>query len=294
MELLDCVIIGGGPAGLTAAIYLARFCRNFAIFDTGKSRANLIPRSFNYPGYKNGISGKNILKKLKEQVSQYAIEIYKEQVIALEKENVFIIQTPSQKLYAKTVLVATGIVDIEPDLPNIPNAIERGLLRHCPICDIYEVRNKRIAVLAQDEKGFQTALFIRHFSAQVSLLTLGKKLHLTRDNKDKLHSNNIVLLENSLKKIVLKKNDIGTIYLKDFIEPLKFDTIYSALGTKNNNELALHLGAKTQKGALIVDKHQETSIKGLYAAGDIVSDLNQLSVAQGQAAIAATAIHNAL
>ncbi|RMX21090.1 NAD(P)/FAD-dependent oxidoreductase [Legionella jordanis] len=291
---VDCLIIGAGPAGLTAAIYLARYQRTIRICDFGRSRASLIPTSHNYPAFPDGISGKDLLNRLKEQLSRYDINVQSEQVTDLEREDSgFIVSTATAKIRANSVILATGVIDIEPKLPAIKDAIANGLLRHCPICDGYEVRNQKIAILGQGIKGLNEALFIRHYSPYIFLLTCGKLLRTGSKRKNAAEQAKIVVIEEPICRIELEKDKPSTIYFKEH-PPLKVDTIYSALGYKMNNELGLRVGAKHSKGVLVVNDHQETSVAGLYAIGDVVSELNQICTAQGQAAMAATDIHNKL
>jgi thioredoxin reductase (NADPH) len=295
VKQVDCLIIGAGPGGLTAAIYLARYRRNFLIYSFGRSRASLIPVSHNYPAFPKGISGAELLQRLRIHLSNYEVSIYPEQVVHLErlKSKGFIALTATTKIHCKTVILATGCIDIEPKLPNIPHAIAEGLLRHCPICDGFEVIDQRIAILGHGNKGLSEALFVRHYSSRIYLVTLGRLLRLSDLKKTQASAAHIKVIEEPLLQIDLAKDKMPKLYFP-YHPPLEIDTIYSALGAKINNELALNLGAKQKKGALLVNKHQETSVKGLYAIGDVVTELNQICTAQGQAAIAATAVHNRL
>src|SRR5690349_9990093 len=131
---LDCLIIGGGPAGLTAATYLARFRRNALLVDDGQSRARLIPETHNYPGFL-GISGVKLLAHLREQAEKHGAKLQDGRVEALRKTGgAFVARVGGRDLRAQRVLIATGIVDESPDLPGLKDAIYRGALRFCPIC----------------------------------------------------------------------------------------------------------------------------------------------------------------
>lgn len=292
-SVIDCLIIGAGPAGLAAAIYLARFRRTFKLFDSNESRALLIPLSHNYPGFANGVSGPDLLVLLKSQLKPYHIEIINEKIekLTIDDNEHFVASSIHSTVVASTVLLATGVEDIEPKLPNVENAIHRGLVRHCPICDAYEVIDKKIAVISSGKSGLGEALFLRHYSPHVTLLTQGKVTDFSKDEIQQLKDANIKLVENPILKIDMNENSIGALHFEQDVF-YEFDTIYSALGCVKKNNLAINLGAKHKERELIVDEHQQTSIPGLYAAGDIVSGLNQICVAQSQAAIAATDIHN--
>ena len=135
-RIYDCVIIGGGPAGLTAAVYLARYRRNVIVFDSGKSWAALIPKSHNYPGFADGISGKELLGVLEDQVSAYEIAIRPDRVTSLVRnQSGFAVTCGEDEVGARFVLMATGIVDEHPSIEGLDEAIARGIIRYCPVCD---------------------------------------------------------------------------------------------------------------------------------------------------------------
>lgn len=164
---LDCLIIGAGPAGLTAAIYLQRFRRNCVVVDAGSSRVSLIPTSHNYPGFPEGIHGPDLLDRLRSQASKYGGEFIHASVISLGIENgIFVATTDAgQEIRSKTVLMATGAADIVPPFPAMESAVKKGLLRYCPICDGYEAINKSVAVLGDGVHGAKEALFIADYAA---------------------------------------------------------------------------------------------------------------------------------
>ena len=143
-EPLDCLVVGGGPAGLSAAIYLARFRRRFRVIDGGLSRAATIPLSHNHPGFPDGIGGPALLARMRRQAEVYGARIDSGLVEGLERrrgDDTFVaaVGNDGEVVRARTVLLATGVMDIEPDLPDVLGAVRRGLVRHCPICDAYEV-----------------------------------------------------------------------------------------------------------------------------------------------------------
>jgi thioredoxin reductase (NADPH) len=292
----DCLIIGGGPAGLTAATYLARFRRRVIIVDDGNSRASLIPVSHNYPGY-FGISGVDLLSLMRAQAEQYGAKHLRARVTALTREEegdqTFIAQANGEEIRARTVLVATGIVDEDPDLPGLKSAIERGALRYCPICDAFEATDQRIGVLGTIATAAQKSLFLRTYSAEVTLLTTDAptpedegKLAALRDGGVRVTPAIVTAIEDRDGLICARLADD---------QCWEMDVLYPALGCDVRSDLAAQLGARTDStGYLVVDQHQQTGVPGLLAAGDVVSDLNQMSVAVGHAAVAATAIHNSL
>lgn len=289
--VLDCIIIGGGPAGLTAAVYLARFRRNICVYDTNNSRALLIPRSHNYPGFAEGIPGPMILQRLKQQLAVYQVPVINEEVQQITRDqDLFIIHSQTGKKIARNVLLATGVQDLEPALPNLIDGIRQGLIRHCPVCDAFEVIDKKIAVIGEGKSGLEQALFLMDYSQNVSLVTLGKVTQWSKKDQQKINQSKLTVIDSKVTAIQLL-TDHAKISFADN-NTIQFDCLYSALGCVKNNDLAVNLDAKLKNGLLVVNKKQQTSVKGLYAAGDIVSSLHQLCVAEGQAAIAATAIHH--
>jgi thioredoxin reductase (NADPH) len=297
-DILDCLIVGGGPAGLTAALYLARLRRRFSVIDGGAQRAAWIPTSHNIPVFAAGISGHDILARQRESLRPYEVAVVLGTVEALTRNSDgFVAQVrgegdTSRHVVARRVLLATGAIDVEPDLPDVPNAVQRGLVRYCPICDGYEARDHRVAVIGHGDRGMGEAIFIaRTYSQDVTLLTLGRKLELTSDQQATLNQHGVKVVEDPVDTLEMENDRIAAVHVDG--REHRFDVLYSALGLHYRSELALALGADHDpSGGLIVDSHCQTSVSGLYAAGDIVRGLDQIVVAMGHAAVAAIHIHN--
>ena len=292
-EVTDCAIIGCGPAGLTAAIYLARFLRSVTAFDGGKSRASWIPKSHNHAGYPSGIEGQELLARMRQQAEQFGANIIQAHVTSIERQgDEFELSYGSGKGKFRTVLLATGVANRKPPIDDEvhQSAMDAGFLRYCPVCDAYEAaRRQKVAVLGADGDGVAEALFLRQYSDAITLLTL-KQSELQPAHKEALAKAGIEVLLSPVVEFDFTSS--ATVTLMDGTK-LRFDTLYPALGTDPNNELAVSLGLVVSGDrCLISDNHQRLGIKGLYAAGDILSALDQISVAMGQAAIAATTMHN--
>jgi thioredoxin reductase (NADPH) len=284
MDTYDAVIIGAGPAGLTAATYLARFRRR--VLDGGPSRAAWIPESHNTPGFPHGVDGPGLLDRLLEQARHFGARIQRDLATNIAfLDGGFHVEGQGVRLQASAVLLATGVVDRLPPIPGLDAAIRASLVRMCPICDAYEAIDKRIAVLGSGDLASREAAFLRTYSAQITVLRLDGGSGAQSPSAGEQYVD-LADLRLDGKEIVLEPRG----------RPRQaFDHLYLALGCAAQSELATRCGAKVDEtGALLVDAHQMTSVPGLYAAGDLVRGLNQIAVATGEAAIAATAIHNRL
>ena len=288
----EVLVIGAGPAGLTAATYLARFRRRVLVADGGAPRASWIPVSHNMPGFPDGITGDAILKRMTEQAIEYGADIEAGRVEGLAREgDGFVAGLNGREVRARAVLLATGVVDHHPDLPGVERAIERSLVRICPICDGYEAIDKSVVIIGDDDKGMREAAFLRTYSNRVTLIHTGPAEAL--GPTDELERMGIELIRAPIDNVRLEGDRVTALGWDGANRA--FDLVYSALGTAPNVALADSLGARTgEDGCLVVDPHQQTSVSGLYAAGDVVRGLNQIAVASAEAAVAATAIHNAL
>lgn len=288
----EILIIGAGPAGLTAATYLARFLRRVLVADAGQPRACWIPVSHNMPGFPAGITGAAILSRLREQAEEYGAVVEAGSVESLTRvEGGFVARLNGRDVPVRAVLMATGVIDHHPDLPGVEDAVRRSLVRICPICDGYEATGKTVAVIGDGDMGVREAAFIRTYTDRVTLIHIGDTEALTeRAALDRL---GIALVETPIEHVHIEDDRVTAFSFGG--QRTAFDLVYSALGTSANASLAESLGAATgDDGRLVVDSHQLTTVPGFYAAGDVVRGLNQIAVATAEAAVAATAIHNAL
>jgi len=288
----EVLIIGAGPAGLTAATYLARFRRRVLVADGGAPRACWIPLSHNMPGFPQGITGDAILRRMTEQATEYGavVEAGRVEALTFDGEG-FAARLNGRTVPAQAVLLATGVMDHHPELPGVERAIERALVRICPICDGYEAIDKAVAVIGADDKGAREAAFLRTYSDRVALIHIGDADSLTC--RDQLARLGIELVCAPIDNVRLEGDRVTALSWGGSFR--SFDLVYSALGTSPNAGLAEGLGARLgEDGRLVTDPHQQTSVPGLYAAGDVVRGLNQIAVATPAAAVAATDIHNRL
>ena len=294
-EPIDCLIVGGGPAGLTAAIYLARFHLDIRLVDDGKGRAESIPCTHNHAGYPDGISGKELVRLMREQAQRYGARIERDYVTRLDKtETGFCATWGSGSVEARTVLLATGVKNRRPPMDQDlhDDALQRGLIRYCPICDGYEVTDKRVGVIGSGSHGVAEALFLRSYTSDITLIAPDKALNVSAEDQEKLTLANIKTVDGPAQAVALT----GDCIVVDTAEGhFTFDSVYPALGSDVHCQLAGQVGARlNDDGCIGVDARQRTSVEGLYAAGDVVIGLDQISHAMGEGGVAATTIRNDL
>jgi len=294
-EPIDCLIIGGGPAGLTAAIYLARFHLRVLIVDDGEGRAAKIPCTRNLAGFPDGISGKEMLGRMGEQAQLYGTQIEQGFITRLDRTgDCFEATWGARSVEAKTVLLATGVRNRRPPMDEAlhDDAVARGLVRYCPICDGYEVTDKTVGVIGGASHGVAEAIFIRSYTKDVTLIAPDKATQLDPQQSEELRLAEIRCVDGPARAIAISS---GCIVVETAEGAFTFDSVYPALGSDNRTQLAEQMGAKLgEQGCIAVDAHQRTSVPGLYAAGDVVIGLDQISHAMGEGGVAATTIRNDL
>jgi thioredoxin reductase (NADPH) len=268
--LFDCIVIGGGPAGLTAALYLARYRRSVMVLDRGHSRASLIPRIRNLPGFPDGISGPDLLARLTLQVARYGLQPQPAEALAVGRHpRGFLVTTSGAPAIGRTVIFATGVVDVRPAISGHDEAVQDGLIRYCPICDGYEVAGRRVGLLVPPADAESKAHYLRSFTDRldIELVEPGVTVELER-----------------------RAGGIGRVG-----RGVTWDTLYAAMGSEPQSALARDLEvAPDLSGCIVAGDHQQTSTAGAYAVGDVAAGLDQISVAFGQAALATSDIHRRL
>jgi thioredoxin reductase (NADPH) len=300
-QVYDTLIVGGGPGGLTAAIYLRRFTRNVALVDKGNSRLRLIPVSHNYPGFPEGVPGHILLGNLATQLQRYGGSVMPGEIVDLRIEDGLFVgdyqpegEDDIVQIRAHTALLATGVADAGLPVENWREAVAFGSVRLCPVCDGFDVIDKRIAVATSEVNPVGHALFMRTFSADVTLFERGLPSMLTIEDRRRLDAAGVRTVDSPLLSVTLDASMKPVMHTEDGRD-FEADVFYPMLGENARSGLAAKLGARTaQCDEIVVDDHQQTTVPGLYAIGDVVVGLNQIAVATGQAARAAVRIHNQL
>lgn len=294
---LDALVVGAGPAGLTAGMYLARYRRRVRIVHDGSSRALWVPRSRNVPGFPDGIVGRDLIARMSEHALRYGAELTEGRVVEIvsgENGEGFHARLDSGgAIDARGLILATGVDTnlVKLDSGDHGAAVRNGVLRYCPICDGYEHSRERIAVLGSDLHGAAEAMFLRQYSSDVTLIPKWQ-VALTDAQRAELEASGVGVLEGR----VLRLDAAGTtisVTLEGEAAPRRFDILYPAFGSTPRSELAAMLGPLTDRnGCLPFTAYSDGLLPGVYAAGDVVAGLDQISVATGQGAMAATRLHN--
>lgn len=296
-EQWDCLIVGAGPAGLSAALYMARFLRRVLVLHDGTSRTLRISKTHNVPGFPDGVAGPDLIERMTEHATRFGAVVREAEVVsASREENTFELQTrEGERMSAPTLILATGLFMNQISLPHDVHeaAMGAGVVRYCPICDGYEHSNDRIAVVGCDEQGAKEALFLRRYSSDITLIPRAFNELDSRERRE-LEQAGITTVEHALDHFELNDNTMLA-YLQGRGKPLVFDVVYPALGTRQRTQLAQSLGiVLDDQGAVDARSPYGTTVAGLYCVGDIVDGLDQISVAIGHGAIAATRAHNYL
>lgn len=286
----DCVVIGGGPAGLTAAIYLARYHLSVAVFDDDTSRAASIPMSHNHAGFPDGINGRDLLNRMRTQALRHGVDIRAEKVTELHRTNNGFRVLSHEPLDVRSVLLATGVVNRRPAISAElhDTAVSAGLVRYCPVCDGFEITDKPIAVIGSGSRAFKEVVFLRSYTKSLTLVSDVAEHGLSAEEAARLEELGVAVRTGPVEFV---SADGGAIEITARGQRFSFAAVYPALGSDVRSHLAEMVGAElSDEGCVTVDAHQRTTVVGLYAAGDVVIGLDQISNAMGQAGVAATSI----
>lgn len=289
----DCVVVGGGPAGMLAALYLQRFRRRVRLVDAGQSRARWIPLSRNCPGFPDGIRGSTLLERLRAQVERQGVRIEADRIHALsgDADRGFVLGGGAHDYRARRVVIATGVVDTLPAWPGIEAAIHAGVVRLCAICDAYETATMRLAVYGPLDAAIAHGCFLRSFCPEVTAVHPPEAA--SHGQRARAAASGVRLQAAAEAECRLRSD--GFVVTPGAGAALRFDAVYVAMGaTARTDWAATVVPRQPDDRELEVDAQCRTATPGVYAIGDVVSALNQLSVAFGHAAIAASAVHQDL
>lgn len=293
--MFDVLIIGAGPAGLSAALQLARSNRTVLVFDKGKQRALYAFNYRNYLGFPQGIPGKELLELGKKQAELFRAKILEAEATSVTKipNGMFRVDADGKAFDGRRLIFATGVSDNMPKIPGIMNFMGRTIF-HCLDCDGYELLNKKAIIFGAKNAAVDAALRVLTFTKQVCIATHGDKLDFDEKYYNKLQENQIEILESPISQMEGKNHQLEKVVFADG-SIREIDCGLTTSGSKPHNELALSLGVQTiSNGHILVDKDMKTNLDNVYAVGDIINSSQQVSLAVAEGVRAAIMINKTL
>jgi thioredoxin reductase (NADPH) len=289
-ELWDAVIIGGGLAGLSAAIYLGRSRRPTLVVDNGHSMARWEPAVENYLGFPEGLSGQSLLDRGRVQVQRFGARVIADEIVRIRRQSdTFLVEGSDDSYRGKRVLLATGLTHLLPDIPGADVCLGRTVL-FCKDCDAYRVQGKRIAVYGRRNEAARYALAMLAFSPSITIVTNGQSPAWEPLYQAYISEYGITVRAEPVKELVHRDGTLQMVVFRSG-EPCEVQAMFTTRGDVFHTALAEGLGAaEDAEGQLIVDADMRTTIEGLYAAGCVTPANCQMIIAAGQGATAAQAI----
>ncbi|HMA22125.1 MAG TPA: NAD(P)/FAD-dependent oxidoreductase [Gemmatimonadaceae bacterium] len=294
-EVYDVAVVGGGPAGLTAALWLARYLHSVALIDSGDPR-NWETRGINGFLGAQGIRSPELRAKGRADAESFGVVLVDDEVSRIHNTNGerFVLDLyHGRMIEARRILLAIGIKDIWPDIPGLSDCY--GETAHvCPDCDGYETRGRKTVVIGSGRKAVGMALSLTTWTEKIVICTNGQPADMEAKHLAKLKALNIPVLEAKVNRITSKDHEIRCINLDGGMQ-LDCDRLYFAIGQYPADDLGAQLKCKRNDLGLIeIDEHYHTSVTNVFAAGDIVGGAQLAIAAAADGAIAALAIHASL
>lgn len=283
--MYDAIIIGRGPAGLSAALYTVRANLKTLIIGKNDSRLKKAEKIDNYFGFAATISGEQLLQQGEMQVLRLGAEIVEDEVIALDKGDFFKVITSKQQYLSKALLLATGQPHKSVKIENITEFEGRGV-SYCSTCDGFFYNNLKVGVLGFRDFAVHEAEELLAYTKDITIFTNGQQLEISEKYRD------------IAKRFNINAKSVEKIDGGEFLQRIHFtdgtseeiEGIFIAYNSASSADFARKLGILAEGSSIIVDRKQQTNIEGLFAAGDCSSSLRQVSTAVGQGAVAGKAI----
>ncbi|MDB6017639.1 MAG: putative Thioredoxin-disulfide reductase [Pedosphaera sp.] len=293
-QTAEIIIIGGGIAGLSAAIYLGRAERNAFVIDAGKSMARWEPDVENYLGFPEGIAGSELLRRGQEQASRYGVGIIRDEIVKAErKQDLFKLRGRTHSYAARRLLLANGIFHRPAEIDGVPECLGHSMF-FCKDCDGFRVRGKRIAIYGRGNEAVEYALAMTFYSACVAIVTDGKRPRWDRQHAGWIKKYEIPVYQERIVAVGREGCEVRSLKFPKGLE-LEVDAVFTTRGDIYFNGLATSLGARVDaEGQVVVDLDMRTTVKGLYAAGCVTPANCQMIIAAGQGATAAQTINHDL
>lgn len=290
----DAIIIGGGIAGLSAAIYLARAKRSTLVVDEGKSLARWEPDVQNFLGFPQGIAGEELLARGREQARNYGAEFVEERIEELRRapRNIFHVVSDHGVHEARRVLLATGIFHLPPEIPGVRECVGHSMF-FCKDCDGFRCEGKRIGIFGWNDEAVEYALAMLLYSPCVFIFQNGHEAHWSAQYEQRLREYEIPVYSGKVIDVHHRNGEVQWLELEGEVR-VEVDALFTTRGDVYHSQLAHRAGAETKNGEVIVNHCMETTVPGLFAAGCVTPANCQMIIAAGQGATAAQAINRSL
>ena len=290
----DAIIIGGGVAGLSAAIYLARAKRRTLVIDNGKSLAKWAKDVENYLGFPNGIAGEDLLARGGKQARHYGAEFVDDSIAELRHAPSDVFHALGQhKVYeARRVLLATGIYHLPPDIPGAHECLGCSMF-FCKDCDGSRCEGRRIGILGWNNEAVEYALGMLLYSPCVFIFQNGHDSQWSAQHAEWLREYEIPVYPQKVLDVHHKHGEVQWLELESGVR-VELEALFTTRGDIYHNKLAQQLGASTQDSEVLVNETMETTVRGLYAAGCVTPANCQMIIAAGEGAKAGQAINRSL
>ena len=293
-KIFDMVIIGGGPAGMTAGIYASRALLDVVLFEKGAYGGQMLTTAHleNYPGFPDGIGGFELADLMHRQAETFKLTIEYRLVDKIRKEgDLFVLDSGSDEIRTRTVVFATGATPNKMGVPGEERLTGRGV-SYCATCDGALYRDRTVAVIGGGDSAVEEALFLTRFASKVHIVHRRDQLRAVPLTAKRALSNDRIMMEwNTIMKEVQGQDDVEEIILEDVksgeTRSLEVDGVFIYVGITPLTGPIAHLVELDESGYVVTDKNMESSVPGLFAAGDVRSgSIRQVSSAVGDGATA--------
>ncbi len=267
--IYDCLIIGGGPAGLSAAIYMGRFLRNVLVLDEGRGRSTYAQMNDNYLGFPNGVTARELRELGRQQAQRFGANFLHCRVDRMIKgPNGFTASTDAGVYTGKTVILCTGVQDVWPSLPRVYDYVGKSLF-WCIVCDGFRAAGKRVVLFGSDDEAATTACQFLAYTDKVTFIYSPGAMSCSDEKVKEMKCHQIELIEGVPESIEGGPDSLQSVVLADG-RHVHADIMFSLLGCRPNNKFALDLGVECAPGGYVkVDEEGYTSVPGVFAAGDL-------------------------
>lgn len=284
MRDFDVIIIGGGPAGLSASVYTSRADLKTLVLDEEDKLLNKVEKIENYFGFPEGISGKELLQRGRDQAERFGTEVIKERAMLVKTSGEdYTVETTDSAFETKSLIISPGIQHKRPTVEDIKKYEGKGV-SYCVTCDAPLFKDKKVGILGSKDLAVKEALELYRYTEDIKLFTNGKELDVSENLKEKLNAKDIPVIKKEIESVKGEGNFEGLIF-EDGEEVM--EGLMIAEGTSGSIDFAKSLGTKIQEDRLVVDEEQFTGLPRVYAAGDCTGGARQIGAAVGEGAKAA-------